>query len=118
METVIAADRDPKRLKAYGERYGIEALYEDAEAMLRKERPDIVAVCTNTKYRAHFTCLAVECGAKGIVTEKPMVHTLEEVDRMVGVCAAAGVPLVLRGDYHDPSFVCAGQGAACRRGDR
>ena len=93
VETVIAADRDPKRLKAYGERYGIEALYEDAEAMLRKERPDIVAVCTNTKYRAHFTCLAVECGAKGIVTEKPMVHTLEEVDRMVGACAAAGVPL-------------------------
>ena len=93
VETVIAADRDPKRLKAYGERYGIEALYEDAEAMLRKERPDIVAVCTNTKYRAHFTCLAVECGAKGIVTEKPMVHTLEEVDRMVGVCAAAEVPL-------------------------
>ncbi|MDE2742239.1 MAG: Gfo/Idh/MocA family oxidoreductase, partial [Gemmatimonadota bacterium] len=63
VETVIAADRDPKRLKAYGERYGIEALYEDAEAMLQKERPDIVAVCTNTKYRAHFTCLAVECGA-------------------------------------------------------
>ena len=93
VETVIAADRDPKRLKAYSERYGIEPLYEDAEAMLRKERPEIVAVCTNTKYRAHFTCLAVECGAKGIVTEKPMVHTLEEVDRMVGACAAAGVPL-------------------------
>ena len=69
IETVIAADRDPKRLKAFGERYGVEALYEDAEAMLQKERPDIVAVCTNTKYRAHFTCLAVECGAVGIVTE-------------------------------------------------
>ncbi len=35
----------------------------------------------------------VECGAKGIVAEKPMAHTLEEVDRMVGACAAAGVPL-------------------------
>ena len=28
VEMVIAADRDPKRLKAYGERYGIETLYE------------------------------------------------------------------------------------------
>ena len=27
------------------------------------EKPDIVAVCTNTKYRADLTCLAVEYGA-------------------------------------------------------
>ena len=27
------------------------------------------------------------------MTEKPMAHTLEEVDRMVSTCAAAGVPL-------------------------
>jgi predicted dehydrogenase len=35
----------------------------------------------------------VECGAKGIFTENPMAHTLEETDRMVQTCAAAGVPL-------------------------
>lgn len=32
---------------------------------------------------------AVACGAKGIVIEKPMAHTLAEVDRMVGACAEA-----------------------------
>ncbi len=72
IELVAGADRDPKRLKAFGERYGVKALYADAAQMLRQERPQIVAVCTNTKYRAELTCLAVECWTKGIITEKPM----------------------------------------------
>jgi len=93
VELAAGADRDQKRLRAFSERYGIQAVYTDAEEMLRQEKPDIVAVCTNTKYRAHLTCLAVECGAKGIVAEKPMVHTLAAADCMVQTCAAAGVPL-------------------------
>ncbi len=93
IELVAAADRDRKRLKAFEERYEEGATYTDAEQMLRQERPDIVALATNTKHRADLTCLAVECGAKGIFTEKPMAHTLEEADRMVKICADAGVPL-------------------------
>ncbi len=93
VDLVAAADRDQKRLKAFEERYGIKALYTDATEMLRTEKLDIVAVATNVKGRADLTCLAVENGAKGIVTAKPMVHTLEEADRMVEVCADAGVPL-------------------------
>jgi len=93
VELIAGADRDEKRLRVFGERYGIDALYADAEQMLRQEKPDLVAVCTNTSDRADLTCLAVECGARGIVTEKPMVHTLEEADRMVAACAAANVPL-------------------------
>ncbi len=90
---VAAAERDHKRRQAFAERYGVQALYEDAAQMLRQERPEIVAIATNTKHRADLTCLAVACGAKGIFTEKPMAHTLAEADRMVHTCAAAGVPL-------------------------
>ena len=94
VELVAAAERDPKRLKAFGERYDIDALYTDALAMLQSERPEIVAIATNTKGRADLTCCAVENGARGIITEKPIAYTLEEAYRMVGACAAAGVPLV------------------------
>ena len=93
VDLVASADRDEKRLKAFSERYGIEAVYTDAAEMLASERLDIVAVTTNTKMRADLTCLAVEHGAKGIFTEKPMAHTLEQADRMVKMCAEAGVPL-------------------------
>jgi len=93
VELIAGADRDEKRLRVFGERYGIQALYPDSEEMLRQEKPDLVAVCTNTSDRADLTCLAVACGARGVVTEKPMVHTLEEADRMVATCEAASVPL-------------------------
>jgi predicted dehydrogenase len=93
VDLVAAADRDQNRLKAFEQRYGIKALYTDAVEMLQTEKLDLVAVATNVKGRADLTCLAVENGAKGIVTAKPMAHTLEETDRMIKVCADAGVPL-------------------------
>ena len=93
VDLIAGADRDASRLKIFQERYGVAALYTDATTMLREERLDIVVIATNTRGRADLTRLAVECGASGIVTEKPMANTLEEADRMVSVCADAGVPL-------------------------
>ena len=94
VDLVAGAERALRRLEVFGERYGAKALYADAVEMLRKENLDIVAIATNTKGRADLTCLAVEHGAKGVLTDKPMAHTLEEADRMVNTCADAGVPLL------------------------
>ncbi len=91
---VAGAERDARRLEAFGERYGVGALYTDAAEMLRHEELDIIAVATNVKGRADLTCMAVECGARAIAIEKPIAHTLEEAHRMVKACADAGVPLV------------------------
>ena len=93
-ELVAAAERDTTRRNAFIERYGIDNVYDDAEEMLRNEKLEIVAIPTNTRPRADLTVLAVECGAKGIITEKPMAYTLEEADRMVKACVDANVPLV------------------------
>ncbi len=91
---VAGAERDARRLRAFGKRYGVSALYTDAAEMLRSEALDIVAIVTNVSGRADLTCMAVECGARAIAIEKPIAHTLEEAHRMVRVCAEAGVPLV------------------------
>ena len=108
IDLVAAAERDPRRLAAFRERYRVEAVYTDASEMLHAERPEIVAVATNTKGRADLTCLAVACGAKGIFTEKPIAYTLDEADRMVGACADAGVPLVCGAiSTNHPSFAVA-----------
>jgi hypothetical protein len=93
IDLVAGCDRDIKRVKAFGERYGLDALYTDAAEMLRNERIDVLAIPSNVKGRADLTCLAVEHGVKAIFTEKPMCHTLEEADRMVKACADADVPL-------------------------
>lgn len=93
VDLIAAADRDAKRLEVFTRRYGIESTYTAAAEMLAKEKPEIVAVTTNVAGRADLTCQAVDCGALAVMTEKPMVHRLEEADRMVQRCAAAGVPL-------------------------
>jgi len=93
VELVAGGERDVERLRAFGERYGIKALYTDGVEMMRKERLDIVAICTNTKGRAFLTVKAAELGVKAIFTEKPMAHTLEEADRMVKSCADRNIPL-------------------------
>ena len=96
---VAAADRDANRLAAFKERfdppYGSQAVstYTDAAEMLAAERPDIVAIATNTVGRAELTALAVAHGAKCVLTDKPMAHSLAEADLMVESCAEAGVPL-------------------------
>lgn len=105
VELVSAAERDKNRLAIFGERYGVKSLYTDAMEMLREERPDIVAISTNVKGRSDLTCMAVECGAKGIMTEKPIAYTLEEADLMVRTCAEAKVPLVCGAiSTNHPSF--------------
>ena len=93
VELAAGAERDPGRLEIFRQRYGLKAVYADAAEMLRAEGLDIVVVATNTRGRADLACLAVECGARAIAVEKPIAHTLEEADRMVSACAAAGVPL-------------------------
>jgi predicted dehydrogenase len=93
VDLVAGAERDPKRLAVFGERYGLDAVYDRAEDLLKNERLDIVAIATNTKGRADLTCLAVECGVKAIAVEKPIAHRLEETDRMVRSCTDAGVSL-------------------------
>ena len=86
---VAAADRDANRLAAFKERfdppYGSQAVstYTDAAEMLAAERPDIVAIATNTVGRAELTALAVAHGAKCVLTDKPMAHSLAEADLMV-----------------------------------
>ncbi len=46
---VAAANRTEPKLRAFGERWGVRALYADFRAMLRDERPDVVSVCTQSE---------------------------------------------------------------------
>ena len=65
IDLVAGVDRDRKRLKVFGERYGEVTLYTDAAEMLRTEALDLVAIATNTKGRADLTCLASRVRCEG-----------------------------------------------------
>lgn len=90
-ELVAIAEYNPERLKAVGERFGIDALYPDAEAMYREMTPDIAAVVLPGKYIKDAVIASAQAGVKGVSTDKPIAARLSDVDEMIDVCAERGV---------------------------
>ncbi|MGH2531460.1 MAG: Gfo/Idh/MocA family protein [Thermomicrobiales bacterium] len=92
---VAAANRSEGKLRAFGERWGVEALYTDASRLFAQERPDVVSICTQSAEKAEVTIAAAEAGVKAIVVEKAMATSLAEADAMIAACERHGVLLVV-----------------------
>ena len=92
-EIVAIAEYNADRLKHVGEKYGVKALYPDAEALLREVVPDIAAVVTPSKHYKDAVIACAEAGVKGVSTDKPIAATLSDADAMVEACESRGVVL-------------------------
>jgi UDP-N-acetyl-2-amino-2-deoxyglucuronate dehydrogenase len=74
---------------------GIDAIYTNYAEMLAQVKPDVVAVATPTNLHPEHTLQALDAGAKGICSEKPMAVCMGDARSMVEKCKSAGVPLVI-----------------------
>ena len=92
---VAAANRGEEKLRAFGERWRVNALYHDYQEMLNKEELDIVCVATHPPLHAEMVVAATEAGAKGIFCEKPMALNLAECDTMIKACEQAGTKMLI-----------------------
>ena len=90
VELVALAEVHAERLKYTGEKFGVKALYPDADALLREMVPDIAAVVTPTKYYTQPVIACAQAGVRGISTDKPIAATLAEADAMVEACQERG----------------------------
>lgn len=70
---------------------GEPAIYDDAEGMLRVEKPDFVDIITDVDTHSHFVQLAAACKIP-VICQKPMAPSVAEAEKMLKVCAAANVP--------------------------
>lgn len=96
---VAAANREPEKLSAFGERRGVQALYTDFHQLLRDEQPDVVSVCTQSAEKAEITIAAAAAGVKAIVVEKALATSMAEADAMLAACATHNVLLVVNHPY-------------------
>jgi predicted dehydrogenase len=94
-ELIAACDPDEAQLRAFGERWGVEALYTDVASMMREARPELVSIATPTAVRCEVSLEAAAAGAKALFVEKPIAETLADADRIVEACADAGIPLAV-----------------------
>lgn len=90
-EIVAIAEYNDERRKAAGERFGVQALYKEADSLLTEVVPDIAAIITPTKFYHDAVIACAKAGVKGISTDKPIAARLSDADEMVRTCAERGV---------------------------
>lgn len=103
-EIVALCDRDPDRLNAAGQAYGIKALYTDMTELLAHEQVDFVDIVTTVpSHRA----LVEQAAAQHvhIVCQKPFAETLEDAQAMIGAARSAGVTLMVHENFRWQSAV-------------
>jgi predicted dehydrogenase len=83
--------RDAGRTAEFASRFKAAA-DTDYERFLAHPDLDIVNVCTPSGTHAEFGCRAAEAG-KHVLVEKPIEISLEQADRLIQTCEAAGVKL-------------------------
>lgn len=97
--TIVAVcDRDRTRAEAMAARFGIEAVFDDAESMLKAMSPDFVDIATTSQTHRLLVELAAPY-AKAVICQKPMADSMAEGEAMVAAAARAGIPLLIHENF-------------------
>ena len=67
--------------------------YDDYQRMLAEVQPELVCIATRQTMHADQIEQAVAAGVRGILCDKPLATSLDEMDRIVAACKGTGVPL-------------------------
>jgi predicted dehydrogenase len=78
------ADTDRERRRLFAERWGVP-VYDDAEAMLRKEKPGILHIATHPDSHYFYCALAACCGVSVAVCETPLADTLGRAKKIAAL---------------------------------
>lgn len=93
---VAVCDTDSARLRRCGERWGVSARYEDAQALLSEQLPEIVSICTPDRTHFELIRLAINTpGVRGVLAEKPLALELEQAEELVLLAKNHGVVLAV-----------------------
>jgi predicted dehydrogenase len=95
---VAVCDRDRAKAEAAAAKFGIPAVYDDAEAMFASERLDYVDIATTMPTHRPLVELAARHKVPTIC-QKPFAPTLPDCVAMVEACEGAGVPLMVHENF-------------------
>ncbi|NUP48282.1 MAG: Gfo/Idh/MocA family oxidoreductase [Catenulispora sp.] len=81
VQAVAVVDLDLQRARDFADRWGIPAVYDDVEQLLREAAPDLVIVCTPPVAHRGAVLACLEAGA-WVWCEKPPTLSLAEYDEI------------------------------------
>lgn len=99
-EVEIAAfcSRDPNRIRAVQERFGISRVYHDYREMLDREKPDFVDIITPPPTHLEMCREAARRGIH-IICQKPLAPSLEEAKTLVTEVSRSGVRFMVHENF-------------------
>jgi predicted dehydrogenase len=83
LQVVAGADIDPGKRAAFAKRWEVPAVYDDYVEMIRREKPDMVAICTLGPLHAEMAVRVAEEGVKMIYCEKAIACSMDEADAVL-----------------------------------
>ncbi|GBG11187.1 oxidoreductase [Paenibacillus agaridevorans] len=87
-------DVSPGLLQYFGNKYGVEQLYEDALELVQQPDLDVVFVINSDEYHSECAIAAVNAG-KHVLVEKPMCLTSSEADAIIEARDRNGVKVMV-----------------------
>jgi predicted dehydrogenase len=98
IECVAIYNRTRSKADALASQFGIPAVYDDPERMLREQRLDFVDIVTDVNTHGTFVLMAAANGLP-VICQKPMAASLSEATQMVTACRDAGVPMFVNENF-------------------
>lgn len=95
---VAVCDRERLMAEQIAVRYGVPAFYDDLDALLARERPDVVHVTTPPASHLPLAMKAIDAGAH-VYVEKPLAPTFAEARRLIEHAIAAKRQLTIGYSY-------------------
>lgn len=92
LSVTAGADIDPAKRQAFATRWGVSALYDDYRAMIRQERPDLVAICTKGPLHAEMAVAVAEENVPMIFCEKAIACSMREADAVLEAVGSRRIP--------------------------
>lgn len=95
LEFAAVAEPVPGRAEEKLAQFGLETsckIYRDYRELLREEKPDLVAICTESGKHAEIGLACLEAGAH-VLIEKPIALSLEDADRLIQTAKQKGLKL-------------------------
>ncbi len=89
-DVVAAVDVMPENLAKFSDEFKILSRYADMQTMLDEQKPDFVHICTPPSTHLDLCMAALRAGAH-VLCEKPMVGSLDEIDRLQAVERETGL---------------------------
>lgn len=95
---VALYNRTRSKATALASEFGIPAVYDCAEELLRAEKLDFVDIVTDVSTHAHLVGLAAQHGLP-VICQKPLAPSLEIAQHMLQQTRDAGVPLFVHENW-------------------